>query len=159
MQPTLNVNSVARPRALAVDDDAMTRMLHRRYLALCGAEVDEAANGQEAIEAVSAAQAGGRPYNLILMDVQMPVVDGRAAASTVRHNGYTGKLVIVSGSPDLHTPRNCDTYGVHRFLLKPTTPAVLIDTINACLTLARGDLRVDLFGSTVGHAQRLAFAH
>jgi DNA-binding response OmpR family regulator len=127
--------AVRRPRALAVDDHAATRTAHRQVLTLCGLTADVAVDGLDAIRAVAAAQATGQPYDLILLDIEMPFVNGWIAASTFRRNGYRGRLIVVSGNPDEDTSGRFASCGVDDFLLKPTTANVLMSTINACINL------------------------
>ncbi len=69
-------------RVLLVEDNAMNREIARVLLEETGAAVEEAHNGAEAVRMVADAAAGY--YDLILMDIQMPVMDGYAAARAIR---------------------------------------------------------------------------
>ena len=66
-------------RILVTDDSAMNRMVVEEYLRYTACTIDFAINGQEAIE-----QLIHRPYDLILMDLRMPVMDGLTATRLIR---------------------------------------------------------------------------
>ena len=70
-------------RTLIVEDEFGSRKLLQGMLASFG-ECDLAVNGQEAVEAFKAAWTEGNPYDLILMDILMPVMDGQAALEAIR---------------------------------------------------------------------------
>ena len=109
------------PRALVVDDDALTRRVHRRLLTAWGFDVEVAEDGVDAIGAVLAAEWRYRPFDLVMTDIDMPIVDGWVAASMIRHNGYIGALIVVSGTTALDTPARCASCGVDHFVMKPTS--------------------------------------
>ncbi|WP_203291914.1 ATP-binding protein [Maricaulis parjimensis] len=66
-------------RVLAAEDNDINQFVLRAYLAQLGVEVDMVPNGQAAVEAFQA-----RDYDLVLLDIQMPVMNGEDAASTIR---------------------------------------------------------------------------
>lgn len=80
-----------RPLVLVVEDYEDTRLMMRHYLEAGGCRVVEAADGREAIERASAA----RP-DLILMDLNMPVLDGFTAALRIRAREETRDVPIVA---------------------------------------------------------------
>jgi CheY-like chemotaxis protein len=121
-----------RPRALAVDDDPAAREAYRRQLVRCGFDADVAVNGQDAVHAALDAQALRDPFDVILMDAAMPVVDGWVASSTVRHNGYAGLLVLVSDAADATTLARCVSCGVDHFLLKSADAEIPTSVIDLC---------------------------
>lgn len=77
--PTPRSFRASQPKILLVEDDPANRMVGLGMLALLGAEADCAINGQEALKMLAQ-----RPFDLILMDVQMPVMDGVAATAAIR---------------------------------------------------------------------------
>jgi len=82
----------ARKRILLVDDEPVNRLLSSRMLERLGVVVEQATDGQMAIEA-----AGRADYDLIFMDVQMPVIDGIAATLAIRSiPGPRGQVPIVA---------------------------------------------------------------
>ncbi len=66
-------------RVLLTDDNAINRQVVKLFLAPLGLEVVEAENGQEALDALAA-----RPFDIVLLDVHMPVMDGREAIGRIR---------------------------------------------------------------------------
>ena len=112
-------------RTLIVDDDFTNRLLLQTLLARYG-ECHVAVNGKEAVEAFRLAQAEGRGYDLICMDLSMPELDGHQAIQEIRRLEKTvGKLgnrvtIVVTTSSDdrddvgMAQQEDCDGY-----LLKP----------------------------------------
>lgn len=84
-------------KVLVADDDPMNREIVRRLLERLGAACDEARDGVAAVEAAAAAAAAGSPYDLIFLDISMPVLDGLRAARMLRAGGHRGRLVALSG--------------------------------------------------------------
>ncbi len=76
-------------RVLLVEDHDINRILFTAMLQKCGQQIDTAEDGELAIAAVKAARAQGRPYDLVLMDVQMPRCDGYSATRRLREAGIT----------------------------------------------------------------------
>ena len=70
---------LAGERILVVDDQSINRHVIRAILEPFGPEIVEAENGQEALEKIAEL-----PFDLVLMDVRMPVMDGRTAIRTLR---------------------------------------------------------------------------
>ena len=83
-------------RILVVDDIEVNRIILVKILKAMGAECDTAVNGQEAVEKFTASRPG--EYDLILMDVQMPVMDGYDATRTIRSSSHpmAGMIPIIA---------------------------------------------------------------
>ncbi|MFA7330078.1 MAG: response regulator [Candidatus Delongbacteria bacterium] len=103
-------------RILVVDDDATTRFLARTVLEAQGCRVSEAANGREAVEQFLAA-----PFDLVLMDVQMPELDGFSACREIRRlpGGRDCLLLMLSGLEDADSLERASQAGAFDFLGKP----------------------------------------
>jgi PAS domain S-box-containing protein len=86
---------LAPSRILLVEDHDINRLLVTEMLERCGQEVDVAHDGNEGIAMVIDSVMRGRPYDLVLMDVQMPDCDGLAATSAIRAEGIGPGLLPV----------------------------------------------------------------
>jgi PAS domain S-box-containing protein len=112
---------------LVVDDHPANRELGRLFLAGVGAEIAEAADGEEAV-----ARAAERPFDLILMDVRMPRLDGPGALARIRAtagpNGATPILAFTADA-DQDSIRRLLAAGFHGVVTKPLTPVGLIRAV------------------------------
>jgi len=88
-------------RCLYAEDDAMVQLtVSARLFARAGIECDLASDGQDAIDKVAERAArGDPPYQLILMDNQMPRVGGAEATRTLRQQGFSGQIIGMTGDP------------------------------------------------------------
>ncbi len=75
-------------RVLLVEDNEFNREIAQEFLQMVNAEVDNAENGQKAVDMVLGKPAGY--YDLVLMDVQMPVLNGHDATRKIRASGHPG---------------------------------------------------------------------
>jgi PAS domain S-box-containing protein len=90
-----------RPRKLAcrvllAEDNRDTQVLISRLLSIAGAEVTIAADGRVAVELALASRDQGRPFDVILMDMQMPVLDGFEATSKLRAEGVKTPIIALT---------------------------------------------------------------
>jgi len=120
---------------LVVDDNAANRFLAGKLLEMFGCTTEMAENGREALEAAAA-----RRFDLVLMDIKMPVMDGVAAARAIRALPSTA-----SGLPILALTANADerdeldyiAAGMNGVAQKPIQPDVLLNAIRKVLTQAQ----------------------
>ncbi|MEK7355640.1 MAG: response regulator [Bdellovibrionota bacterium] len=114
----LPVPEVDRPLAgrsvLVVDDSKELQVLMKRYLERRGARVETRANGKEAVERLKE-----KPYDVVLMDIKMPVMDGYTAAETMRKERYSGPLVAVTAHASAEDRQRCYQAGFDSYLAKP----------------------------------------
>ncbi|MCP4441952.1 MAG: response regulator [Aureispira sp.] len=107
---------------LIVDDDKMNRKLLERMLFKLGHTVDTANNGQEAVE-----KAQTNAYQLILMDLQMPVMDGFEASTEIMkyhsNNGHNNcpKIIAITANTLKSDKEKCFDIGMNDYLTKPIT--------------------------------------
>ncbi len=103
---------------LAEDNPAILKVTHLRLQA-AGAEVVTARNGQEALARVEESQAAGRPFHAILMDMQMPVMDGYEATRLLRGRGFRGFLVALTAYAMTEDRDECLRLGCDAHVSKP----------------------------------------
>ena len=105
----------------------------RRLLEARGMAVDTAANGREALEAFSRSPTGF--YDLVLMDIRMPVMDGLAAARAIRRlerpDAASVPILAMSANAFEEDRETSRAAGMNAHLAKPVEPAELYDTIGA----------------------------
>ncbi len=102
-------------RVLLAEDAPDNQRLMSVVLRKAGAEVTTADNGQIALEAALEAWQSGHPFDVVLMDMQMPILDGYGATRKLRDEGYPGAIVAVtahamSGEKDKCLAAGCDGY-------------------------------------------------
>lgn len=117
------------PRILVVDDAATVRMYHRKLLADAGWQVDEAINGVEALEHVHAQNADTR-FDLYLVDINMPRMDGYAFVRELRKLDarHQAPVVMVSTEARSQDASSALDAGANCYLVKPARPAELVLT-------------------------------
>jgi PAS domain S-box-containing protein len=117
-------------RILIVDDNTANRELVRAILGPFGAEMTDASDGDEAITS-----AHGTPFDLILMDLRMPRVDGRSAAARIRQGGANAKTPILAFSADASTLTIDDVFDGQ--IAKPLSAMGLVETCARTLAMSR----------------------
>ncbi len=109
-------------RILVVDDAATVRLYHRQILEQAGWKVDEAVNGVEAIEKSLLA-----PYDLYLVDVNMPKLDGYAFLRELRSQPIPQAPAIMASTEAAESDRVLAyEAGANLYLVKPTRPEALL---------------------------------
>ena len=116
-------------RILLAEDGPDNQRLISFLLKKAGADVTLAENGRIACEEASSAQEKGRPFDVILMDMQMPVMDGYTAVRRLRDTGYTGPIVALTANAMAGDELRCREAGCDGYASKPIDQLVLIDTI------------------------------
>ncbi len=99
---------------LVAEDIKDNQDLISLYISQTGVNIEFANNGEEAIQ-----MASSKAYDLILMDMQMPKVDGIEAISTLRKNGYTRPIVSLTANALAADREKCLLAGANQFLSKP----------------------------------------
>ncbi len=124
-----------------VEDGPDNQRLISFVLKKAGAEVVIAQNGQEAVDKVLSCAAGQKsdgqapapPFDLILMDIQMPVMDGYEATQRLRQGGFTGPIIALTAHAMPQDIRRCAEVGCDFHLSKPIDRKVLMGTISRFL--------------------------
>lgn len=116
-------------RVLIVDDAATVRLYHRKLLGDAGWTTEEAVNGVEALEKASAAPAG-QPFDLFVVDVNMPKLDGYGFIRALRQAplASAAPVLMVSTEAQLQDASAALDAGANCYLVKPARPAELVLT-------------------------------
>jgi signal transduction histidine kinase/DNA-binding NarL/FixJ family response regulator/HPt (histidine-containing phosphotransfer) domain-containing protein len=132
-------------RILLVEDGETNRKLIGLVLKRSGALITMAENGRIGVD-----RAMKDPFDLILMDMQMPVMDGYTAASLLRHEGATVPIVALTAHAMKGDEAKCRSAGCSGYLTKPIDPDLLVSTIAAMAGAKRGEsVSADKKGSGV----------
>ena len=141
----LAVGDLRGMRVLVVDDSLTSRNILRDYLTAMTFEVSTADSGEAALVMLERAIAENRACPLVLMDWKMPGMDGIETACRIKRDippPHRPAVIMVTayGREDIIAQANIDD--LDGFLIKPTNPSVLFNTI------------MELFGKDVGHPSR-----
>ena len=85
------------PRVLLAEDHRDLQQVLARQLTLLGLEVVGVSNGRDAVDLALAAHRRGNPFGLVLMDLEMPLIDGYEATRLIREGGFSGPILALSG--------------------------------------------------------------
>jgi two-component system, sensor histidine kinase len=134
----------ARPRleidVLLAEDGPDNQRLIGHFLRSAGATVTVAENGRVAVDVALGAANDGEPFDMILMDMQMPVLDGYAATRELRERGYTGPIIALTAHAMSTDSERCRAAGCDEFETKPINRDSLFAKI---ASLAADKLRSD----------------
>ena len=129
---------------LIVDDEARIRSLIAKYAAFEGYETEEAADGMQAVE-----MSRKKHYDLIIMDVMMPELDGFSAVREIRKNDSTVPVIMLSARGEEYDRIHGFELGVDDYVVKPFSPKELMMRVGAVLKRsgASGDKQEEEIGT------------
>jgi len=111
--------------ALIVEDNQVNAKVLTALVKRIGLSSDLAENGEVAVQAVK-----NRNYDVIFMDLQMPVMDGFAATVRIRKNGNRCPIIAVTANSDYQARIKCWDVGMNDFVSKPVKKAIILDAVN-----------------------------
>ncbi len=122
-------------RVLLVDDSRTMRNIQKKILTELGAtEFVEASDGLEALSAI-AATAGG--FDAVLVDWNMPNMDGHTLVQRIREKDKTTPLIMVTTEAEKTRVVDAIKAGVNNYVIKPFTPETLLDKVRTTLQRLR----------------------
>ncbi len=126
--------SEERASVLVVDDDVVTRTLLAKSVEREGHRVATAENGRQALEMLRT-----DPFDVVLLDVQMPEMDGYAVLAEIQSDGGLRHLpvIMISALDETESVVRCIELGAEDYLPKPFDPVLLRARMNAGLTKKR----------------------
>ncbi len=119
------IQDAAACRILLAEDNPINQLVVESLLRKLEHDCDTVENGQEALDAVRTTH-----YDLIIMDCQMPVMDGYMSTEKLRKNGFEAPIIALTANALATDRQKCLDAGMNDYLSKPFTA----DTFNACLT-------------------------
>ncbi|TWU02014.1 response regulator [Neorhodopirellula pilleata] len=120
-------------RFLVVDDRRDIRFLSKRFLSSAGATVEEAEDGRAAVDWVRQAMVERREPRLILLDMQMPRMDGYQAARELRRMGFAGPIIALTADAMQGDMTKCLRAGCNDYLSKPIDKSAMLRKVSDLL--------------------------
>lgn len=124
-------------QVLFVEDDAMNRRVVKDMLSVAGAEMAEAEDAETGLRMIEDGQ-----YNIILMDLRMPGMDGMTAIRHIRartDGKATLPIIVVTADTALDIRRDCLEGGADEVLMKPVAMNALFDAIGRMMARGNAD--------------------
>ena len=117
-------SSLANIKVLIVEDNKINQKVISKVLEKAGAKFDIVGNGREAVQAVKA-----KEYDLVLMDFQMPELDGPNATKEIRKFNTDIAIIALTANAFEEDKKTCLLSGMNDFIAKPVQPSALINVI------------------------------
>lgn len=120
-------------KVLVVDDNETNRHILHKQLTSWGIEHDSCIDGKLALEKIKAENQNGNKYDLILLDMMMPEMNGLQVAKELKKEKSLSKIILLSSSLDSEGRDAADKGDIDVFMLKPARSSILYNTISTLL--------------------------
>jgi PAS domain S-box-containing protein len=122
-------------KALIVDDNATNRRIVGDILRAAGLRIDEANDGAIGLGAIRRARDEGAPYDLAVLDAQMPELDGFGIARAVQQDAglHRTRLLLLTSAGQRGDGQRCRDLGIRGYLSKPASRSDLLEAVSAVL--------------------------
>ena len=124
-------------RVLLAEDGPDNQRLITFLLRRAGCDVVVAENGEKAVEAALAADPSDAPFDAVLMDIQMPVMDGYQASRRLRENGFAKPIIALTAHAMTDDRQRCLSAGCDDYASKPIQPEQLLQSLATWLNKSR----------------------
>ncbi|MGF1755417.1 response regulator, partial [Vibrio makurazakiensis] len=130
-QQTTNTHKLSNLHVLLTEDNEINQQIATELMEAEGITVTIANNGQEALDRLSDSQTQGFRFDIIFMDLQMPIMDGYEASRRIRHNpAYNDiPLIAMTAHAMVEERERCISIGMNDHVSKPIDPDLLFSTI------------------------------
>lgn len=127
--------NLIRARVLVADDNQTNRVVLVKNVEALGSRVDAVSSGAKAVEALRNAQRAGDPYHVVLLDMQMPGMDGEQTARSIKSDPSIKdvKILILTSMGQRGDASRLEALGCSGYLLKPVKQQTLFDAVLAVL--------------------------
>lgn len=126
IEPADYCESAMKCRVLLAEDDPASARLATHLLKQLNASVDHAENGRQTVE-----MAGKKLYDVVLMDVEMPELNGLDATRELRSRGYSGHIAAATARTSPADREQCLNAGCDHYIVKPLTRKALEDLLKS----------------------------
>jgi len=113
-----------RPKLLLAEDSDPVRVVTAAMLKGMGCDVDAVVHGEEAVKSAAASR-----FDVIVLDIEMPVMDGKEATRIIRHEKQTGystiPIIALTADATSETQNTINQFGFNQYLSKPFMPDAL----------------------------------
>ena len=123
-------------RLLIVDDEAVVRQAFTRILSGAHCVVDTAADGAEALRKMRE-----RPFDVVLLDLRMPGMDGLSVLRTIKHDWPDSEVIVITGYAALDSAKASVQAGAYDYLAKPVGPDEVLGATHGALAHKRWALK------------------
>ena len=142
----------AKTKILVVDDDEVVRLSHLRSLTGANYNVEAVWNGNEALRVMAE-----HPFDLILLDLRMPGLDGMSVLKTIKERWPDSEVVIITGYPTVETAKEAVLLGAYDYLAKPVGPDAVINAANGAIMQKKWGLHMDRASQDQGAGSSTGF--
>lgn len=125
-----------KTRILIVDDEEIVRRCLVRTLAGEHSNVQVVANGKDALQLMAQ-----HPFDVVLLDVRMPGLDGMSVLKTIKENWPECEVIIITGYPAVEAAKQAVTLGAYDYLSKPVGPDEVINAATGAMQHKKWALR------------------
>ncbi len=133
---TLGPVNLTQARILVVDDNQTNRTILTKNVEALGSRVDAVASGAKGLESLRNAVRAGDPYHVVLLDMQMPGMDGEQTARAIKSDPamHHVKIIVLTSMGQRGDAVRLEALGCSGYLLKPVKQQMLFDAIVAALS-------------------------